>query len=341
MRNPNGYGSVVKLSGKRRNPFMVRKTAGFNEKNQPIYNIIGYAPTREAANIMLAKYNENPWNSNADKITFEEMYQEWKKSIRYEKLGDSNKKRLNAAYKHCSPIYNMRYKAVRASHVQACIDACKLSAESKQSIRALYKHLDDYALENDYITAQHHAQVSVAAAARKEKDIFTPEQIYHIYASHNDVAPLALLMLYSGYRIEELLGMRVEDVHLQEGYFRRGLKTAAGKDRMVPVHSRILPLVTSLIAPQAEYLVTNPNTGKRYTYAAFKGQWDNLMAEIGCAGMTSHCCRHTFRTALYNAQADPLCIDRIMGHASAGVGQSVYTHISLDQLKKAVELVTY
>ena len=99
MRNPNGYGSVVKLSGKQRNPYMVRKASGFNEKKQPVYNIIGYAPTREAANIMLAKYNENPWNTNVDKITFEEMYQEWKKSIRYEKLGNSNKKRLNAAFK--------------------------------------------------------------------------------------------------------------------------------------------------------------------------------------------------------------------------------------------------
>ena len=88
--------------------------------------------------------------------------------------------------------------------------------------------------------------------------------------------------------------------------------------------------------------------------------------------MTSHCCRHTFRTALYNSNADQLCIDRIMGHVSPGVGQAVYTHISIDQpdktrfasfagshaaangnasisaclvpsrkLKRAVELVTY
>ena len=37
MKNPNGYGSVVKLSGNRRNPFAVRKTIGFNEKAHPIY----------------------------------------------------------------------------------------------------------------------------------------------------------------------------------------------------------------------------------------------------------------------------------------------------------------
>ena len=30
MKNPNGYGSVSKLSGKRRRPYIVRITAGFD-----------------------------------------------------------------------------------------------------------------------------------------------------------------------------------------------------------------------------------------------------------------------------------------------------------------------
>ena len=30
MKLPNGYGSVVKLSGKRRKPWMVRKTTGYH-----------------------------------------------------------------------------------------------------------------------------------------------------------------------------------------------------------------------------------------------------------------------------------------------------------------------
>ena len=35
MKNPNGYGTVVKLSGNRRKPYAVRKTIGFNEKVIP------------------------------------------------------------------------------------------------------------------------------------------------------------------------------------------------------------------------------------------------------------------------------------------------------------------
>ncbi len=42
MKNPNGYGSVVKLSGNRRKPYCARKTSGWNDKGHPIYMVIGY-----------------------------------------------------------------------------------------------------------------------------------------------------------------------------------------------------------------------------------------------------------------------------------------------------------
>ena len=68
MRLPNGYGSVVKMSGNRRRPYAVRKTDGFNEKGYPIYKIIGYTETKEEGLSLLAKYNESPWNINEQKI---------------------------------------------------------------------------------------------------------------------------------------------------------------------------------------------------------------------------------------------------------------------------------
>ena len=74
MKNPNGYGSVTKLSGNRRRPFWVRKTVGWNDKGQPIYETIGYAPTREEGNIMLAEYNKNPYDVDKVKITLDDLY---------------------------------------------------------------------------------------------------------------------------------------------------------------------------------------------------------------------------------------------------------------------------
>ena len=60
MRLPNGYGSVVKQSGKRRKPYIVRKTAGYHydaEKDRQVqdYIIIGYAKTKAEGLRMLAE----------------------------------------------------------------------------------------------------------------------------------------------------------------------------------------------------------------------------------------------------------------------------------------------
>ena len=78
MRNPNGYGSVVKLKGNRRNPYAVRKTTGRNDKGHPIYETIGYYPTRESGMIAIARYNNDPQYIDKGKITFAELFELWR-----------------------------------------------------------------------------------------------------------------------------------------------------------------------------------------------------------------------------------------------------------------------
>ena len=57
MRLPSGYGSVTKLSGNRRRPYLVKKTTGWDERGYPIVDIIGYTVTREEGLELLAQYN--------------------------------------------------------------------------------------------------------------------------------------------------------------------------------------------------------------------------------------------------------------------------------------------
>ena len=46
---PNGYGSIVKLSGKRRKPYQVRLTKGFTNEGKQIYMYLGYFEKKEDA----------------------------------------------------------------------------------------------------------------------------------------------------------------------------------------------------------------------------------------------------------------------------------------------------
>ena len=85
MRNPNGYGSFYKLSGNRRRPWAVRITTGWErDKNNPDslgkqkYKILGYYKTRPEAVLALAEYNNEPYDLDSNKITFEELFEKWK-----------------------------------------------------------------------------------------------------------------------------------------------------------------------------------------------------------------------------------------------------------------------
>lgn len=64
MKLPNGYGSVSKLSGRRRRPYVVRI------KNK----ILGYTKTRAEGLELLAEYHKMPWDIDKRKTTFSDVY---------------------------------------------------------------------------------------------------------------------------------------------------------------------------------------------------------------------------------------------------------------------------
>ncbi|GHV42768.1 hypothetical protein FACS189490_12440 [Clostridia bacterium] len=146
MRHTNGYGSVVKLSGNRRNPFAVRKTKGFDERGFPVYEFIGYYPTREAGLIALAQFNNEPWNVSQEKTTLEQLFSLWLEKKAH-KLGASNLSSLKSAFKHCSKFNDVKYRELRAYQMQECIDDCGAGYSTQSAIKNLFGHLDRFALE--------------------------------------------------------------------------------------------------------------------------------------------------------------------------------------------------
>ncbi len=58
-----------------------------------------------------------------------------------------------------------------------------------------------------------------------------------------DFIDTILILIYTGMRVGELLDIRLDNVYLDQKYMIGGSKTEAGKDRVIPLHDRILPLV--------------------------------------------------------------------------------------------------
>ena len=79
MKLPNGYGSVTKLSGNRRKPYVARISSDpvYDDKikgYKPKRTVLGYYPSKKEALNALAEYNMNPFNLDQNNITFREVY---------------------------------------------------------------------------------------------------------------------------------------------------------------------------------------------------------------------------------------------------------------------------
>ena len=116
MKMPNGYGSVIKLSGRRRNPFAVRLTEGKSKKEDgkyhQTYKYLAYFEKRADALAYLADYNRGlpvpEHKSLINAPTFKEVYDEWLefKTSRKKNPSQSTVRNYNTAVKHFENLWD-------------------------------------------------------------------------------------------------------------------------------------------------------------------------------------------------------------------------------------------
>ncbi len=332
MKNPNGYGTVTKLSGKRRKPWIVKE--GISGKQKPI----GYAATREEGLILLAQYNNDPWDIETDKITLQELYELWLEK-RAVKLGESNRSSLKSAYKHCSKLVKVRYKQIKSYQMQDCIDNCGCGYSTQGAIKNLWGHLDRFAMELDIISKQCSTLLTSEPIPETSKEIFTDQEVSLLWENKNlPWVDSILFFLYTGFRISEMIDLKVSNIDLEAGTMVGGTKTAAGKNRLVPIHSKIQSIVQNRVEQSKSGYLFEYN-GKKLNQSQYREFWAGVMKLLEMEH-TPHECRHTFRSRLDSAGANKVCIDRLMGHKSKGTGERVYTHKNIEELKLNIELIT-
>lgn len=334
-RNPNGYGCVTKLRGNRLRPWVVKVTI-YDEEGHSKQSPIGYAETEEKANILLAEYNNNPWDIDREKITLVMLYQRWS-DIKLSRLGKSNQLSLRSAFKHCSKYYGIKYRSMKSYQMQDCIDNCGRGYSTQWAIKNLFGHLDQFAFEIDLINKMYSQITTAPPIPETTREPFTQEQIDALWKIKNEPwVNTVLIYIYTGFRLRELLEMKTEQVNIKEWYFEGGIKTTAGKCRIVPIHERIRPFVKALVDEGNRYLFTYQC--KKFSLANYYKRWDEVMEKIG-VDKTPHEARHTFETNLDNAKGNRKCIDMLMGHKSKDVGNRVYNHKTIEQLRDTIALL--
>lgn len=342
MRLPNGYGSVYKLSGKRRKPYIARKTRGYDDNGKQLYSIIGYYATRQQALQALADYNFNPYDLELGKITFAEIYEKWYADEFNEDTNKSTRRNYEAAYKHCEALHNMKMLDIRPIHMQNVLDNLQLSYASVKRVHILFNKIFKWCIQHDCIKKNYAEGLKINIKYdSKPKTAFSTEEIEQLWKAQKiDSLKIVLMLIYSGVRVSELLNLTKEDLHIDEQYFYvRASKTDSGI-RIVPIADKVLPFWRYFLEHSTCKYVICTEDGKRMTYDNFrKNYFNNLMISLDM-NHTIHETRHTCISQLVQKNANQTVIKKIVGHKSImNLTEKVYTHIEIQELINTINLI--
>ena len=366
MKRANGTGCVTKLSGNRRKPWIARVTLGYDDEGKIKTKLLSdkdgnkYFENRTIPDLLLANWNIEKGNVKIDKsdYTFSQVFEEYKKKyfptkeeIEIEKethqkargkLGKVYSSCLQTTYNHCKILHNKLYKSLRKDDFEKIILSATGSASTINRYAELFRKLDAYALEQDIIVKGYADLIKVSAdwaIPSKTSIPYSYEEINEIWKdTGNIIADIILTTIYTGMRIEEVFITENKNVYLEEKYLISGIKTKAGKGRIIPIHHELLPIIKFYYNPEEKYLFEENNN--RINYNTFRIKYNKYLEQLNM-NHTTHDGRRTLHTELDRVGANKVCINQIFGHKSGDIGDDIYTKKSLEELKETIELVNF
>lgn len=337
MKNPNGYGSVYKLTGKRRKPFAVAKTIKLSGGKQKRV-IIGYYESRKEANMALAEYNRNPFDPETYKTTFYEVYEKMIKQTN-EILSEKTLKIKKSLIKTFEPIFDVPIRDIKLVTLQEIIDNETCSHGTISLKKSLCGQVYHYAMKMELVNKNYADLVDINKKKEKviERKVFTDEEIEKLWKlSGIQEADMILVMIYTGMRIGELTDLKIKDINLKERYCIGGNKTDSGKDRIIPLSNKIMDIIYKYISSDKTYLFETLR-GKKIQYNNWREKkFMSLMEEMGVKH-TIHDCRHTFATMISKTSASKTSIKKIIGHKNFETTEKIYIHSNLNEFRKVVD----
>lgn len=324
MKHPNGYGSVSKMSGKRRRPYMVQITTGYTvdpvlHTAKQLRQVLGYYATRAEALQALADYNKDPFGPDLLRVTFRQCYEEASKSF---SPGRAHNYRSGARY--LEPIMDLPIRSIKASQMQRCIDSCQTTQQ--REIKTVCRKVYEYAMQAEIVDKDPALYLrSNTVETEIERDVFTPEQIRDLFDHRSDWwARVALILLHTGMRTKELQDLTAEDIDLTERiiHIRKAKNKSSVRD--IPIHDDILRLCADYQKDPCclTHNALNKQLKKRY-------------------GRLAHDCRHTFTTRMRECGVDLLVLQILLGHTPQTITERVYTHISKEEMREAIGCLRY
>lgn len=366
-RLPNGFGQISEIKNPNlRKPFRAMVTIGKDENGRPICKPLkpeSYFATYNDAYQALVEYNKNPYDLQPA-ITMEELYKKWLPV--YEKTV-ADTKPMESAWAYCSGVYRMRVMDVRARHVKGCMEEGTAvvrgvkqtpNATMKNKIKTLFNQMLDYALEYELVDRNYSRTFKLTdetikeiQTVKKEHIAFTDGEMELLWSALGEMPGIDILLIqcYSGWRPQELGLLELKNIDLENWTFKGGMKTDAGENRTVPIHSRIHDLVQAKYKEAeglgSEYLLNWVVTGRgrrnlKLTYPRYQHAFERIVTALKLnPEHRPHDGRTYFVTSCKRYGVDEYAIKYMVGHKISDITEKVYTKRKFEWLKQEIEKI--
>lgn len=347
-KRPNGTGSIVKLSGNRRNPYQVRVTVGFSTvlvddqlKCKQDIRVLGSFPTRKTAELFLANYNADPYDPVMMNITFADAY-----SLALESrqpLAKNTIKSYQNAFKKVERLYKKKLLQIKKVDLQRNVDAQETTATQGQMID-LFRLVFNWAEKDIELIKSNPAsnlKITAKPTPKREGKPYTSEEIQLLWDNLQiRYVDTILIQIYTGIRVSEMLAITKDDVHLDERYIEiHGTKTE-NADRIVPIRKEILPLLEQRVAAADTYLLISPKRKKPLDITYYSHFFDEIRKELNFDHVT-HDARHTFVSCADSSGVNQSALKMMVGHSLKGITGKIYTHKDLPELIREVDKIKF
>lgn len=351
-RLPNGFGQITKLHKKNlRKPYRAMVSVGKTDDGKPIQRLlepVAYFETYNEAYSALLEFNKNPYIVNRD-ATFKEVYDDWYEE-HSKRVSDSRMRSIRYTMNKLTKYYDVKLSDIKPKVLNSIIDEFKTdTGENRKKIKTLFNQVMDYAVMNEIIDRNYarisNIKIDDPNQVKKGHITFTDDEISLLWKNiDRPYVSWILMQCYTGMRPGELCEIRLENINLDDNYMIGGIKTEAGKDRIIPIHKAIKSLIEKQISYSrligSEYLLSEYGLNK-IEYDVYKRRFYDVRTTLRLnVEHTPHDCRKFFISQAKKYKLDEYALKRIVGHKISDLTERVYTVRESDWLYDEINKIS-
>lgn len=338
MRNANGTGSIFKKKVKSRKPYVVREPARLKngKYSRPV---IGTAATLKEAQQILLDFNSKNLNVEYSELKLADLFNKWTESKHAKNI-----KTEDTFNRYCKDFTTIFETLMESSFISLNYNdyQTRLNNYAKNKGKTALTVLKSIYIEaiKQHIVTENiplHLEASNKITKNVDRVVFKDDFVRDLWKNYDNTGniytAMILLLFYTGMRSIDLFRIKNENIYLKERYFITGSKTEAGKNRKIPIHHLIFPIIKKYMSKEKKFFDEK--------YDTLNTRFNNILLEYDLTG-NLHSIRHTFITKMRSIKNEPASkIKMIVGHQVKDVTDGVYTHWDIKELRDVINKLVY